>query len=271
MTHSGVLQQLADIHGVQLSYYDISGRQHEASPDSLMAVLHVLGVSLNQEADAESALAAHIEQPAAIEPVLVAWNGWLHHFLVRTANPQSIRYVLHLEDGSAREGELQLEHTHEGLRGTIPENLPLGYHHLELNTPEAAAALIISAPWRAHSGQTQQRDRSWGTFLPLYAVRAARNQGIGDYTSLATLTRWTGQLGAKYFGTLPLLATFVDAPFDPSPYAPISRLFWSEVFLDVQAATALADANREVVLANGEFATTVAKLNACDLVDYKEV
>jgi len=33
-------------------------------------------------------------------------------------------------------------------------------------------------------------------------------------------------------GTLPLLAAFLDEPFEPSPYAPASRLFWSELYLD---------------------------------------
>jgi 4-alpha-glucanotransferase len=32
--------------------------------------------------------------------------------------------------------------------------------------------------------------------------------------------------------TLPLLAAFLDEPFEPSPYSPISRLFWNEFYLD---------------------------------------
>ena len=32
--------------------------------------------------------------------------------------------------------------------------------------------------------------------------------------------------------TLPMLAQFLDEPFEPSPYAPASRLFWNELFLD---------------------------------------
>ena len=32
--------------------------------------------------------------------------------------------------------------------------------------------------------------------------------------------------------TLPLYAAFLDEPFDPSPYAPVSRLHWNEVYLD---------------------------------------
>jgi 4-alpha-glucanotransferase len=33
-------------------------------------------------------------------------------------------------------------------------------------------------------------------------------------------------------GTLPLLPQFLDDPCDPSPYSPVSRLFWNEFFID---------------------------------------
>ena len=32
--------------------------------------------------------------------------------------------------------------------------------------------------------------------------------------------------------TLPLLAAFLDKPFEPSPYSPASRLFWNEFYID---------------------------------------
>jgi 4-alpha-glucanotransferase len=35
---------------------------------------------------------------------------------------------------------------------------------------------------------------------------------------------------------LPLLPTFNEAPPEPSPYSPVSRLFWSELILDLGVA-----------------------------------
>src|SRR5688500_9559420 len=43
---------------------------------------------------------------------------------------------------------------------------------------------------------------------------------------------WVRELGGKVVATLPLLAGF-DA--EPSPYSPVSRLFWNERYLDVEA------------------------------------
>ena len=42
-------------------------------------------------------------------------------------------------------------------------------------------------------------------------------------------------------GTLPLLATFLDEPFEPSPYAPASRLFWNELYLDPRRLPEMED------------------------------
>lgn len=75
--------------------------------------------------------------------------------------------------------------------------------------------------------------RSWGIFLPLHALYSGRSRGVGDWTDLAELARWVGRQGGRWLGTLPLLPTYLDRPLDPSPYAPVSRLFWGEFWLDL--------------------------------------
>ena len=34
--------------------------------------------------------------------------------------------------------------------------------------------------------------------------------------------------------TLPMLAAFLDEPYEPSPYSPASRLFWNEFYLNIE-------------------------------------
>jgi 4-alpha-glucanotransferase len=76
--------------------------------------------------------------------------------------------------------------------------------------------------------------RTWGTFIPLYAVRSERSHGVADLTDLEALLAWTSKLGGRFVGTLPLYATYLDDPFDPSPYSPVSRLFFNELYVDAE-------------------------------------
>ncbi|HET8564633.1 MAG TPA: 4-alpha-glucanotransferase, partial [Candidatus Binatia bacterium] len=70
--------------------------------------------------------------------------------------------------------------------------------------------------------------------------------------------------------TLPLLASFLDEPFNPSPYAPASRLFWNEFYLDV---TRIPEFRRcpvaRAVLNSASFQTDLQSQRASPLVDYR--
>ena len=67
----------------------------------------------------------------------------------------------------------------------------------------------------------------------MYALRSEHNWGVGDFADLDELIDFTHQANGHAVATLPLLANFLDEPFNPSPYAPVSRLFWNELYLDV--------------------------------------
>jgi 4-alpha-glucanotransferase len=103
-----------------------------------------------------------------------------------------------------------------------------------------------------------------GLFTPVYALRGADDRfGIGDLGELKALGRWARAQGVDILGTLPLLATFLERPFDPSPYTPVSRLFWNELFID-------ADATPERGEAGGRSPERErAGLGSAGLVDYR--
>ena len=96
----------------------------------------------------------------------------------------------------------------------------------------AVVTVLSGAPSRI--GPAGDR-RELGLFIPLYAVRLGRNWGVGDLTDLGELVRWAGDLGCGFVGVLPMLAAYLDRPMEPSPYAPVSRLFWNEIYIDVEA------------------------------------
>jgi 4-alpha-glucanotransferase len=119
------------------------------------------------------------------------------------------------ENGRAPRGEIELE---EGGTWNRRDPLPFGYHTLNGET------LLIHAPRKAYAPP----DKTWGIFLPLYAVPPDG----GDLGDLEAYMDWVREMGGNVVATLPLLAAFDD---EPSPYSPVSRLFWNERYLDVEA------------------------------------
>jgi 4-alpha-glucanotransferase len=61
---------------------------------------------------------------------------------------------------------------------------------------------------------------------------------LGDLQDLESFCRGLRERGGDLVTVLPLLPTFNTTPAEPSPYSPVSRLFWSELVLD------LGDAHR---------------------------
>jgi 4-alpha-glucanotransferase len=149
--------------------------------------------------------------------------------------------------------------------------VPLGYHRLWIQVDRhETTSFIVAAPARAYS--PTKPIKTWGGFLPLYAVRSARDWGAGDFADLQTLIDKMQALGGGLVGTLPLLAAFLDEPFEPSPYSPASRLFWNELYLAVDHIPELerSPVAREL-LASRALAEERKALRATRLVDYPRV
>jgi 4-alpha-glucanotransferase len=197
---------------------DSNKRRHEAHPESVLLALHALGAPVAASRDVPSALSdkrAALARPNA-EPVIVAWDGRLQPQDARL--PENSKTTLILEDGSA---------------AAWPPRAPLphGYHQLRVRSKGSSTeTLLISAPKRAHFPFT---GKTWGVFAPVYALHSRRTFGAGDLSDLESLIDWTAERGGGVVSTLPLLASFLEEPFEPSPYSPISRLFWNEFYIDL--------------------------------------
>jgi len=282
------LGRLARAYGVQTAYYDITHKRVQASPDTLLAVLRALGAPLTKAEEARDALRererARWRRPC--EPVVVAWDGGPAEIslrLPRTLSDARIGLSLRLEDGGVLnlpcdlsllpaaqgtevEGERYVVKTVD-----LPDGLPLGYHRLTAEVGgKTAETLVIAAPRKAYAPREEGGDKDWGVFLPLYALNSRRSLGSGDLTDLADLMEWVSGLGGKVVGTLPLLAAFLSEPFNPSPYAPASRLFWNEFYLDVARVPEFSScAPARELLSSPGFCDEVDALRAAPLVDYR--
>lgn len=204
------LRELARLYSVQLTYEDAAGKRREASRQSLEAVLKARIPS--EGGDFREAMRARKEEleSRVVEPVTVVWGRRRPRIPVRAAQP--IDWEIQLEDGTTRAGR---DEPRNGVL-SLHHALPSGYHTMRLN--QLAETLLICAPAKAPA----PKHRSWGIFLPLHAAG-------GDLADLQAYRQWINELGGGVVATLPLLASFDD---EPSPYSPVSRLFWNELVLD---------------------------------------
>ncbi len=290
MTTAGIrdLHQLARLYGAQSAYRDLEGRGRTASIPALLAVLGSLGAPVAEQADVPAALRARRQElwRRCTEPVAVAWDGASTGLELRLPAGQAGRRAaarLELENGGARRwafypdqlpatGTTTVEgQVYAARRLTLPGGLPPGYHRLRLELPAGTfETTVIAAPRQAHAYPIKAGERIWGVFIPLYALRSRHSWAAGDLSDLKALLDWVRELGGGVVGTLPLLSAFLDEPFDPSPYAPASRLFWNEFFLDVTRVPELADCRpAQELLESPAFREELAVLQAAPLVDYR--
>jgi 4-alpha-glucanotransferase len=74
-------------------------------------------------------------------------------------------------------------------------------------------------------------ERTGGLFAPTYALWE-HHRPLPSFAHLHDFARAAKAHGLDVVSTLPLYAAYLDDPFDPSPYSPVSRLHWNEVYLD---------------------------------------
>ncbi len=246
------LRLLAKCYGIQTAYRDNDRQYHRASPEALVAILRGVGAPVETVDDVPEALRVYRQGiwQRGTEPVIVAWAGQSVAFDLRLPAAHMAGVVfcrLILETGQDQCWEQNLDDlptahvtevegmTYGRIRLSLPPSLPWGYHRLTIKTAHHQfKTLVIVAPQRAYTPKEARAQRDWGVFLPLYALHAERSWGAGDLTDLRTLAAWVADCGGGIVGTLPILASFLDEPFDPSPYAPVSRLVWNEMYIDVE-------------------------------------
>ncbi|CAN5745165.1 4-alpha-glucanotransferase [soil metagenome] len=292
------LRELSQVHGIEPSYRAAGGEERTASDEGLLAALAAMGSPVQTESDIEAALHREEARRRArrISPVQVVRDGDPLEVLLSDAPtcPGNGRMTctLEIEGGDTLEWPFRpedLERTERpDDRGTprtvrilpLPSPVPHGVHRLRMVGAGAAGAeeepaegWLIRAPRTVHGGgPTARALREWGIFLPLHALRTPEDWGVGDLSGLRDFRAWAGDRGAHAVATLPLLATYLDTPLEPSPYSPVSRLFWNELYLDPTRAPEFSRCReaRELVESPG-FERLLAALRSREQVDYAEV
>jgi 4-alpha-glucanotransferase len=218
------LRALATELGVHTRYTDGLGKKVTVGPETLIRVCAALGAPVTASTDAGKVLHEYrTTHTGGLSPVIVAWNGVVPPPQRKAASPRREG-----DEERRRHGrEVQLESGE-----TVPldgRTLPMGYHRLAVGNKTCT---VISAPteaWRRPGSH-----RSWGVGTQLAALRSKRSRSVADLRDLESLCRWLRERGGDLVTALPLLPTFNSNHPEPSPYSPVSRLFWSELMLDLE-------------------------------------
>ncbi len=280
------LCELAQFYSLEHTFHDGLGRFHQASVEAVVAVLRALGLGVKDNLTNCTELLKESKFnkiSEIIEPVYVSSGDEQVNIelVLRAQERKKIDCTLILETGEKKEWSINSDAMFVSSE-TIFENnsylwkkfsfkVPLGYHTLLLKIGnQQKEAMIIASPSKVY--QSGER-KFWGIFAPLYALKSKRNFGIGDYKDLSSLMKWVESFGGDFVGTLPLYSIFLKGPLsNPSPYQPISRLFWSEIFIDPLSSPEwdLSDRAKKI-FSSSSTSKKLKSLRKTTLVNYPEV
>ena len=224
------LRRRARAAGILLRFRDLEGRWRTASKETLTAILSVLEAPSARGGSSPRKRARSTRDPSGLLPPVIVLRGNARR---RRVFPLPVPF----RGGAVRsfwrpEGTSRWHRLSPARHGRVvrTEPLPYGCHELRIERAHRSQfGRLVVAPHRLPARGTPRR---WGIFAPVYALRDEGTWGCGDLTAFEHLGEWASSVGASVLATLPLLATFLDRPFEPSPYRPVSRRFWNELYLD---------------------------------------
>lgn len=281
--NKALLRNTCRAWGIQPSYLVNNERPVWASEKSLIKVLGDLTkTALNSNDDLKKLLEKRRQKQIAdgMEKSLVLWSGKPRPtYLYFPQGQKNSKFTATVTLESGEKKNLTLKTLGETVRKNLDrvqvqweETLDLGYHKLELKSDgHTFTCLLICPPEKLETAK--ELNHSWGPFVPLYALRTGDEWGIGSLKEMKQALQKCGEYGAKWLGTLPLLAVNLDKPdCDPSPYSALTRLFWNEVFLDVEALVEKYNSNQaRTIIKELEFQKEIEALRAITHVDYHRV
>lgn len=225
------LDELARAAGVAPIWWDVNGREHRVADDTkraLLAAMRFPAATPGDIADGLAQLAAGALVP--LPPALVFRVGQTVTIPLGPA-PCSGWLTLVLEDGETAQFAAPAEEP----RSVALPPLPPGRHRLLLDArPEVACHLAV-VPARCHLPmELLAGQRRFGIAAQLYSLRRPRDQGIGDFTTLAQLAEQAAARGAAVVGLNPLHALYPTDRGRVSPYQPSHRGFLDPIYIDVE-------------------------------------
>ena len=249
-TDTVALRRLAIAAGIAANWWEVDGTAHEVTDETRRALLSAMGLASSTTGEARDSLAALADEQdrRAIPHAVTLFEDEPFRLtlpLEPGLNARPVWLNLRLEDGSISRlragggGESFADATAADLRPLRIRNvplpaLPIGRHQLWLDgSPDVVCHLTI-APRRCFlPAALANGQRRFGVSAQVYSLRRLGDQGIGDFTTLATLAKAAAGQGAAIVAINPLHALFSQQRDRASPYHPSDRHFLDPIYLDL--------------------------------------
>ena len=234
------LIKLAKAEGVSTSYIDQLGTYVENSDEAIIAVLAALGIDASSDEAIAAALRNRDERLARqlVQPTIVAHLGRPTAVTLNCDPDDDPQVSIRLENGDpfAEAIDPMPALDSDGMLVTLPDDLPMGYHTLNVTVGgRTATATIICAPARIPTPPAVEQHHRWGWMTQMYSVRSHDSWGIGDYGDLKRLlVDAAKKSGADFMLINPIHAGAPIPPLEPSPYLPESRRFLNVTYIRPQ-------------------------------------
>ena len=286
-----LIERLARARGIGDAYYSYQGELKHFSLLTKAAILRAMHCRL----DDATALQEQIRESEAAHPrgllgdVVVIRNGARAARINTPAIEHNalLKWTVQLERGGQVNGQVQAwdlpergSHQQDGRWWvardlSLPVDLPLGYHRLDIDLEGSRAEscpLIVTPEKCFEPADIARGSKRWGVAVQLYALRSEHNWGIGDFTDLAELLRSAAFVGAGFVGISPVHALFFSDPNLYSPYSASSRHALNVMFIDVSAVLEVQGSRRaQALMADAGFRARLNAARAANQVDYAAV
>ena len=283
------LRALADGVGILPSYLEQNGRDVRETSD---ATREALLAALGHDASTETAAARRLvelefaERTRIVAPVQVWREYELAQPTLRVSLPPELARTrirweveLVLEDGGLKSssGEVAPGGEADHLELPLPSKVPPGYHQIRLSlrgdaTERRAEQTLILAPRTCFTvAECLGKPSAFGLWTNLYTARRRQDWGFGDLGTLRECLRLCADVGGAFVGVNPLHAT-LGRGSGISPYSPMSRIFKSPLYLEMDAIPELPEsAEAQALLAGEGFGAALGALRAAPMLDYAQL
>lgn len=276
-----LLRAVTRANHLQCSYRNVNGEIVWSPESTLVKLLEDLNkTKIHSDTDLENLWNKKLSEryDNVMPKSIVCWNGECRAFNLYVGTFDNSLLEIELKNDETLEKKkiplelISSQKTENGfkVKVTFKEKLAVGYYEVSgLFNGKNAKSFLISAPEKI----IKDSKKSWGPFVPLYALTSNTDWGIGSFKELTELAKKVKNHGGSWMGLLPMLASNFDyEDCDPSPYSSLTRLFWNEIYLDVEELVKKYQANDLLAkIHSPDFSKKLSELRNLEFVDYYRV